>query len=158
MNLRILRPSRKRLVAGDVFVMLPPDDRYLFGRVISTAAQWGAGPSVTANLIYVFKVRSESKTVPNRSELLADRLLFAPVVINRLPWSRGYFETIANLTMGVDEALPIHCFRFSSGRYFDENGRELSGPTEPCGEGGLHSFRTVDDLVSEALGIPLAPD
>ena len=50
-NLAILRPSRKRLVTGDVFVMLPSDDRYLFGRVISTTAQWGAGPSVVANLV-----------------------------------------------------------------------------------------------------------
>ena len=157
-NLRILRPSRKPLIVGDVFVMQPPDDRYLFGRVISTTAQWGAGASVLANLIYVFKARSESKTMPDRSELRADRLLFAPLVINRLPWSRGYFETIANLPLGEDEVLQQHCFRGSSGRYYDDKGRELAGPTEPCGLLGLDSFRTVDDSVSKALGIPLAPD
>jgi len=157
-NLRILRPSRQRLTAGDVFVMLPPEDRYLFGRVISTTAKWGANPSLTANLIYVFKVRSVAKTMPDRTELLSDRLLFAPVMTNRLPWSRGYFETITNLPLGEGEVLQQHCFRFSNHRCYDEHHRELSGPTEPCGEGGLHSFRTVDDLVSDALGIPLAPD
>jgi hypothetical protein len=43
-NLKLLRPSRKRLAAGDIFVMLPPDGKYLFGRVISTEAR--AGPSM----------------------------------------------------------------------------------------------------------------
>ena len=157
MNLAILRPSRKRLVTGDVFVMLPPDGRFLFGRVISTTAQWGAGPSLVANLVYVFRARSNTKMCPARSELLADRLLFAPLVINRLPWSRGYFETIANLPLGEREVLKQHCFE-SNGRYYDDKGHELPVPAEPCGLRGLESFRTVDDSVSTALGITLAPD
>jgi hypothetical protein len=37
-NLRVLRPSRKKVRAGDVFAMQMPDDLYLFGRVISTDA------------------------------------------------------------------------------------------------------------------------
>jgi hypothetical protein len=157
-NLRILRPSRKRLAAGDVFVVLPPDNRYLFGRVISTTAQWGAGPSVTANLIYVFKARSDTKSLPDKSELQADRLLFAPAVINRLPWSRGYFQVLANLPLGDGEVLNQHCFRSDRDRYFDELGRRLEHRTEPCGLWGLGSYRTIDDEISRALGIPLAPD
>ena len=86
-----------------------------------------------------------------------DRLLFAPLVINRLPWSRGYFETIANLPLGEGQVLKQHCFE-ANGRYYDEKDRELPGPTAPCGLRGLESFRTVDDSVSQALGIPLAPD
>jgi hypothetical protein len=37
-NLRVLRPSRKKVRAGDVFAMQMPDDLYLFGRLISTDA------------------------------------------------------------------------------------------------------------------------
>lgn len=155
-NLNVLRPSRKRVVAGDVFVMQPPDGRYLYGRVISTQASWGA--SVAANLIYVFKTRSDTKTVPHRAGLGTDRLLIEPAVINRLPWSRGYFETVANLPFAAGEVLEQHCFEDSGGRYFDEAGRQLPQRIEPCGFRGLHSFRTIDDLVSKALGIPLAPD
>lgn len=155
-NLRALRPSRKRLQPGDVFAMLPPDGRYLFGRVISTRASWG--PSLTANLIYVFKVRATTRTIPDRSELQADCLLFAPAVINRLPWSRGYFEALGNLSIGPGEVLQQHCFEDSGHRYYDETGALLPQRTEPCGFRGLESYRTVDDSVSKALGIALAPD
>jgi hypothetical protein len=41
---------------------------------------------------------------------------------------------------------------------FDEFAVRLARCIEPCGQLGLHSFRTIDDAVSEALGIPLAPD
>ncbi len=155
-NLKVLRPSRKRLVAGDIFAMLPPDGKYVFGRVISTEAK--AGPSMPANLVYVFKARSLIKSVPDSSELRTDRLLVAPLMINRLPWSRGYFETLTNRPLGEGEVLKQHCFRSSEGRYYDERSRELSRPIEPCGHWGMQSYRTLDDRVSKALGIPLAPD
>ena len=136
--------------------MRPPDGRYLFGRVISTVAMWG--PSASANLIYVFKVRSNAKTAPDSSELRANRLLIAPLIINRLPWSRGYFETIAIQPLVEGDVLKQHCFRSSYGGYDDEQSRELSTPSEPCGVWGLHSYRTIDDEISDALGIPRAPD
>jgi len=136
--------------------MLPPDDKYLFGRVISTEAK--VGPSITANLIYVFKARSAVKSVPDDSELRPDRLLIAPLMINRLPWSKGYIETLLNRPLAEGEVLSQHCFSSSGGRYYDELSREISGPIEPCGLWGLNSYRTLDDDISEALGIPLAPD
>ena len=37
-NLEILKRSRKKPQVGDVFAMLPPDGKYLFGRVIRTNA------------------------------------------------------------------------------------------------------------------------
>lgn len=50
--------------------------------------------------------------------------------------------------------LPQRC----GGRYFDENGNEVRGPIEPVGDYGLHSYRTIDDTVSEALGIDRVPE
>ena len=40
-NLRVLKPSRKRLNAGDLLAMQLPDECYLFGRVITTEARIG---------------------------------------------------------------------------------------------------------------------
>lgn len=55
--------------------------------------------------------------------------------------------------------LAQHCFLSASrGRYFDENGADLGGGVEPVGDYGLHSYRTIDDQLSHALGIPLAPE
>jgi hypothetical protein len=58
--------------------------------------------------------------------------------------------------------LAVHCFREiltpGSFRYYAEHNHRLERPVEPVGDYVLHSYGTIDDLVSKALGIPLAPD
>lgn len=153
-NLRVLRPSRERLAPGDVFALSPQKDRYLFGRVVRTDAIC-LGPG--AILIYLYRAESPTTTPP--AVLSHEELLTPPILINRLPWSRGYFETIENRPAS-DDVYPRHCFRDSRGRFFDEFRNELKEPSRgvPVGDAGLHSLRTVDDIVSKTLGIPLALD
>ena len=85
-------------------------------------------------------------------------LLVPPLLTNRLPWTKGYFEVIENRPIGALDRLPQHCFADLAGRCFDERSNPLPGPIEPVGVWGLKSFRTIDDEVSKALGLPLAPD
>jgi len=40
--------------------------------------------------------------------------------------------------------------------YFDELSKPMDGPAEPVGEFGLQSYRTIDNLISDALGIERA--
>lgn len=156
-NLQPLRASRTTPRTGDVFCMLPPDGAYLFGRVIVTDATAGGG-TPTAQLVCVFRRRSMVNEVPDRGDLRPDDLLISPVMTNRLPRSRGYFETIAHLPLRPGEVLDQHCFLDPVwGHYVNERGTPLPGPIEPVGDNVLHSFRTIDDQVSDALGIPRAP-
>jgi hypothetical protein len=154
MNMRVLKKSRKAPKPGDIFVFQARDGEYGFGRVISTTAD--AGFFADCNLIYIYRCFSDTRDVV--PSLKKDGQLLPPLMTNRLPWSRGYFETVANVPLTKDEALPQHCFKDIRGRYFDEHRRLLRRRSEPCGDAGLHSFRTIDDAVSKALGIPLAPD
>lgn len=159
-NLRVLKPSRIKPTPGDVFAMGLPDGSYLRGRVVSIDAQWtlavGADPAV---LIYVYRELTATKAVPDRAAMLPDQLLVPPIMTNRQPWTRGYFETLGNVPLVEGDVLSRHCFLSASrGRYFDERGNELAGPTEPVGDYGLHSFRTIDDAISDAVGIPKAPE
>jgi hypothetical protein len=80
------------------------------------------------------------------------------MMTNNLPWSRGYFQTLINLPIEAGEVLPRHCFQSAAGIYYDDMTNVLPGPIEPVGEWGLASFRSIDDVVSSALGLPLAPD
>lgn len=156
-NLRVLKPSRKKPKPGDFFVMQLPDERYQFGRVITTEAL--IGPMKDVILIYIYRPRSDLKELSERSELSPDRLLVSPIMTNRLPWSKGYFETITHSSLEPGDVLPRHCFLSSAqGRYFDEKGEELAGPIEPVGDWGLHSYRTIDDQISDALGFERVPD
>ena len=159
-NLRILKESRKPVHPGDIFVLQVFDDEYLFGRVVRTDATIVSMRDVI--LIYIYNVRSRSKTpIP---ALPPDKLLIPPKFINRLPWSRGYFETVAHVPLQKDDLLPVHCFLMPRPsertpiKYLDEYDRELDRRYEPCGFQALGSFRTVDDDISKALGIPVAPD
>lgn len=156
-NMRILNPSRKKNRPGSVFALQMPDGLFSFGRLVNTDANAGFGPG--AQLIYLFKDRSESKNVPPRSQLRYERLLLPPLMTNRLPWSRGYFETIAEMPFEDGEILKQHCFYSRIfNKYFDEHADELPQPSEPVGMYGLGSYRTIDDAVSKALGIPLVPE
>lgn len=154
MNLAVLKKTRRAPQVGDIFVMQPPDGQFLFGRVVSTDA---AGPmGVGCVLIYVYRTRASAKAPA--PELLRGQLLVPPMMTNKLPWTRGYFEHVENRLLSPMERLPQHCFKDTRGWYFDENGSRLPGATGPVGSWGLDSFRTIDDKVSQALGIPLAPD
>lgn len=116
-------------------------------------------PDAGAILLYVYRPRFDSKVVPERSELSRDQLLVSPMMANRLPWSKGYFETVVHWPLDPDDVLPQHCFlNAACGRYFDEKGNELPDPIGPVGDYGLHSDRAIDDAVSAALGFDRAPD
>lgn len=157
-NLRVLRPSRKAPLPGDVFAVQVPDSSYRFGRVIRDDATWtlaeGAGPAV---LIYIYKVRASELAMPSREELRPARLLLPPMMTNRLPWTRGYFATVDHLLLDEADVLSQHCFLSASrGIYLDADGHVLDSPSQPVGDFGLHSFHTIDDAISDALSIPRA--
>jgi hypothetical protein len=157
-NLRVLVPSRKKPQAGVVFAMQVAARTYLFGRVIFTEAVWtlaeGADPAI---LTHFYAEPSEELALPARAQLRPDRLLVSPIMTNRLPWSRGYFKRFAQVPLEPGDVLSQRCILSGAGgRYFDEQGRELPGPVEPVGDYGLHSFRTIDEQISDALGTPRA--
>lgn len=150
-NLQVLKRSRRRPAAGDVFVMLPPDDRYLVGRVIRNDV---LGPA-SATLIYIYADRRDSKRAPVVLDQTA--LLIPPVITNALGWDNGIFETVDHRPITGGETLARHCF-FAAGRYYDEDLNPLPARVEPCGVGGVMSYRMLDDLVSDALRIARVPE
>jgi hypothetical protein len=156
-NLRVLKRSRHKPGVGDVFAMQLPDNTYLFGRVIGAELELPRAPMPGSYLIYVYRHRSTTK-VPDWAELQPQRLLLPPVFINRMPWTKGYFETIDSRDLLESDRLRQHCFRRWNGTYLDEAGEILPGPVEPCGDWGLSSYRWLDDEVSDAVGIPRVPD
>jgi hypothetical protein len=157
MNLQVLRRSRHWPQRGDVFALHPRGRGFFLGRVISTDAR--IGPMVRCVLFYIFRDELLDRPV-EVSHLSASNLLVPPMMTNRQPWSRGYFDTIANRSLANGEQLSRHVFRRSlNGKLYDEAGEEVvADPAIPVGQYGLQSYRTIDDGVSQALGIPLAPD
>jgi hypothetical protein len=151
-NLQVMEPSPREPRVGDIFAMQLPDGSYLHGRVIATDAL--AGPSMPgSNLVYLYSERSPTEAAPDSSALKPDRLLVPPLMTNRMPWKKGYFKTIANRALEPADVLPAHCFEDVRGYYYDEYSNRRGHRTEPCGDWGLHSYLTIDDAVSQAVGI-----
>jgi hypothetical protein len=156
MNLSVGRGSRKALRAGDVFTIRLVDGRHLFGRVIEAGIDMGRAPFPNSNLIYLYDVIADGSGV-DLSVLRRDRLLVPPLFINRLPWSKGYFENIAHFDLTPDDVLPRHCFKYTPTRYYDRDGHPTTR-TEPCGSWSLCGFGGVNAQVSRALGLPVYDD
>ena len=155
-NLEFLKKSKKHLRPGDIFVLKPKGHDFYFGRIISTMAQCGFGPP-KAILIYIYNATSKDKNII--PELDKNNLLIPPTMVNRLGWSRGYFENVSFKELTEDQVLKIHCFwRPSRGTYMNEKGVQLDGTCEPIGQYGLGNYRVVDIEISKALGIPLPED
>lgn len=155
-NMQPFEKSRKRPKVGDVFVIHIPQAGFLFGRLISTEAVWTHSSSAKgANLVYIYAGSHGSPEATFNDS--PDNLLIAPIFTNNLPWSRGYFKTIRNEEIQPHQKLSRHAFKsFSQGKYFDELGRQVLEPQEPIGVFALDSFATIDDQISDALGIPRA--
>ena len=155
-NIKVLRRSNKKPQSGDIFAMQLPDDTYLFGRVVG--AELEPAPMPLSYLIYVYADRSQTKQ-PALNMLLPDRLLLPPVFINRMPWTKGYFETVWHEDLSNVALLPQHCFWDAArARYVDEQHKPLPSEIQPCGDWGLSSYRWLDDQISDALGIPRVPE
>ena len=151
LDLRVLRRSRKKPKAGDVFAMLARDDRFLFGRVISADLPIERSPWAGANLIYIYNVASNQKEPP-LDKLTIGRLILPPMFINNSGWLRGYFETVHHAPLTQNDLLPRHCFlRAANGKYLDEFKRTIASPVEPCGEWSMANIRILDEELSEAL-------
>jgi hypothetical protein len=151
--LRVLNASRKTPRPGDIFALSPAEDLYLFGRVISGDARVGRIP---ATLIYIYSTRQSAMRPIPMDQLTPDGLLIPPILTNRLPWSRGYFQVVASMPLREGDRLADHRFRDVRGWLFDEFG-EPRPPTDTfVGSYGLDSFRTIDDAVSDAMSLPRA--
>jgi len=153
MNLIAGRGSRKAPLAGDVFTLRVEDGRHLFGRVVETGIDEHRAPMPDAILVYVYDVVADGPDVdPGR--LTTDALLLPPLFINRLPWSKGYFRTVAHAEPAPGDVLERHCFEVSAGRCVDRDGKPTTR-TKPCGFWGLAGYGLVDREVSRALGLPV---
>jgi hypothetical protein len=152
-NMMLQDPFKKDLHVGDVFRLKYPGPKFIFGRIMRMDCVIAGMPK--AILVYVYAGESTIEKTP--SVLDKSRLLVAPAFINKLGFSRGFMPVVTNMPVKETDFLPRHCFRDFPNKFRDEHG-EIVDPIEPIGEYGLGNYRTLDDAISKALKIPLAPD
>lgn len=144
------------IVDGDIFVLSIIKGQYIWGRVIATDAKTGNGFE-GCNLIYIYNIQSDN--IIDIPMLDCKDLLIHPIITNNLPWSKGLFHTVTNQEITQNDKLDTHCFKdVVFNKYYDEYENELHKKYDPCGFYGLDSYRTIDDLISNKLGIDLVDE
>jgi hypothetical protein len=155
-------PGRRAAQLGDVFVVLRPAGESdlppagarrggvdaLFGRVVSTEAI--VGPTHGCALVYVYRPGGD---------LSRDRLLVAPMITTRAPWSHGYFQFLRSEPLLPGDFFERHCFRDARGNLFDEESRPLDAVIEPVGEWRLFDrIDVIDEAIARALAAAQVTD
>ena len=84
-----MNKSRKRPKEGDAFLVQPFFNVYYYGKVIQTQIQSRDSCVNGMNLIFIYDKCADAQSIPD--DLSDAVFLIPPTIINKLPWSRGYF-------------------------------------------------------------------
>lgn len=144
-------PYKKKPAEGDFFSIMLPNDRYLMGRVVRH--QPSHIPTLDDILIYIFSNIIDD--IDTSMHFDKNKLLIPPTYVNRLGWSKGYFNYEGGLPLAKEDCYPNHCFcrcPFSPTGCIDQHGKFVER-FEPCGNFGLGNYNTIDMQVCEALGL-----
>lgn len=143
-------PSRKGPKEGDIFVIQPKKDIYLFGKVIRTKIP-NKDPMINGwSLIYLYQ--SSSKDIETPGNLTDRELLIPPKIVNNQGWSKGYFYTIGNSPLKSADYIQNYGFwDIVTKQYVNEEGDPLSIEPEIYGDYGLGSYGSVAYDVNQAI-------
>lgn len=145
-----MEPSRKRPKEGDVFLTQPFLGTYYYGKVIQTRIKSEDSCVNGMNLIFLYNRLADGRTVPD--DLGEEDFLIPPVIINKLPWSRGYFETIGNAAVTESERNRSYGFwRFQTKTFVDVTGAPLAEKPLCWSDHGLASYAVVGERIQAAL-------
>lgn len=147
-----MKLTRATMRAGDIFAfqLCCEAGLYRYGRIIFTDVTFGAFDK--SILVYTFS--HISKNIHDLPSLKARNFLLPPIVINRLPWSRGYFVNVERRELGDREVLDEHVFSDPRGWFFDLSGKRVAAPSrsDNVGHFGLHSYSSFALVLYNTLG------
>lgn len=145
-----MKKSRKKPCDGDIFVLQPFPRRFYYGKVIQTDLQSTDSFIRGMLLIYIYNYNTTEKKIVDHLE--EKDLLIAPMVVNKQPWMKGFFETIGNVEVTETEKnVDFGFWDVLRDCYVDTAGRRLEAPPRYCSTYGLGSYGAVAKEVLHAI-------
>ena len=145
-----IKKSKKAPQQGDVFVVQPFQNIFYYGKVIQTNIY--SKQSFVNGMILIFIYDKMSTTPKIPCNLDNSNLLIAPTVVNRLGWSRGYFETICNIPITDRERnISFGFWDFLKKRFVDVEGNVLDRKPDYYTDFGLGNYLVVGEKIQVAL-------
>ena len=138
-----MKPSRKKLRDGDIFVLQPKKDSYMFGKIIRAKLNMENAVGMNGGtIVHIYKgIYNSYEEIP---DLTSQKLLLPPQIIINNAWTRGFFMNVGNSEI-TDEDIPqsygfYHDFWNKS---FDIDGHELAGKPEVCGSLSISNYMVI---------------
>ncbi len=152
--LDVLRKTRTEPTPGDLFAVKVKGRGYFCGAVVKTGVNAGFGGNIGI-LVYIYgKEYREKEMAPpalNRKDLL-----IPPLMVNRQPWTKGFFERMGHIEISELAPYDFHCFRNVRNQIVNEYGETMKKCTgRPIGQYGLASYGAVSREIAAKLGISL---
>lgn len=119
---------------GDIFVLEPIKNYFLFGRIIRAGDENSKiGRIPDAAVVFIFSKGFDSfKNVPEEFDY--SDILIGPEIVEKGYWTRGWFYTVKNVPLSKKEKNLKYCFydlnRASKKVYYDEMGNRLDDKPE----------------------------
>ena len=145
-----MKKSRKKPCTGDIFVVQPFPDKYYYGKVIQTDLQSTDSFINGMFLIYIYDYCSTDKKIENNLD--KNKLLIAPMIVNKQPWLKGYFETIGNVAVTDDEKnIDFGFWHILKKEFLDINGHSLDSEPQYHSIFGLGSYGAIAKEIYKVL-------
>jgi hypothetical protein len=145
-----MKRSFKEPQTGDIFVLQPLERVYYYGKVIESKVDSKYLGFKSWYLIFIYNLKT-AETIKD-IDLNDIPLLIAPMVVNKRPWTMGYFVTISSSSISkYDIAIDYGFWSESRNKYFDLRGNEMSYKPYYSGVFGLGSYGAVAHEIGKVL-------
>ncbi|MZP30341.1 hypothetical protein GTO91_11525 [Heliobacterium undosum] len=160
-----MKPSRKKPKSGDVFVIQPKEGIYVYGKVIKADL---ASPSAFIQgqyLVFIYHTVCEKIVQP--VELNPQKLLFQPLIVSKLGWTMGFYQTVYSTKVtqedhavdyGFYDADELNVPIKNIEKFVDEECQPLGYQPKLWDQYALSSYGYIGRLVHKALALHVAED
>lgn len=117
----VVKKSRKHSTRGDVFVINPINDLFLYGVVLNSNIN-----NICGDDLYVIIILKERAEINKKKEirLITDNILVGPCIVGKEYWTRGFFGR-TDITIKDIPQFNYGFYYIGKSKYVDEFGNEI---------------------------------
>jgi len=152
-QLKVIKKSKVEPMEGDVFVLSPKENIYLYGKVLKANIQHVSNDIFIygKSVIFIFKHLTNQINADSFTENYTN-LLIEPSIVDSSYWKKGYFFTVSHDKSSEEEKLLDYGFyKLSNGNYYTEEGIELNRIPKLLGTYGVSSITGIASKVWKEL-------
>ncbi|WP_349408980.1 immunity 26/phosphotriesterase HocA family protein [Pseudalkalibacillus sp. SCS-8] len=144
-----MKPSRKKLKDGNIFVLQPKKGLYMFGKVIRANLNMENDIGMNGGtIVHIYKgVYSNYKEIPYLS---SENLLLPPQIIINNGWTRGFFMNVGNSEVTNKDIPESYGFYHDFwNKSYDIEGNELEEKPKVCGSLSISNYMVIQAMLNK---------